>query len=245
MRDFQGLDENDDSRSNYRDFNNEMSIRNLREDLREQDGSIERQLKNMRSYSTLQQQEIKNNYDSLIQLQLDMEKKNRARKNDSNDFYNTLAAENKTILANLRSTRRNTVGYRPDLQRTHAQTAYMTPYEQRYGFNNSSNYNPSMHHESVFLAHNNTQVNNHQRDNEALDDLLRAYQSPAMNNSYGYSNGGSRFELPVPKSSMNYQNAEENAGMGHFGDQDINVEDSLDKFVDDADNLQRESEQVA
>ena len=185
MRDFQGLDDHDDERSHYNDFHNEINIRNLRGDIRNTEGSIERELKHMKTYSALQQQEVKQNYDSLLQLQLDMEKKHRNRKTENTDFYNTLAAENKNILGSLRSQRRNTVNYpQADYSRsfnpTIGKNASMTPYEQRYGFNNSSNFNPSIHHESVFINADMPQVNNHQHTNEVLDDLLNAYQNNTM-----------------------------------------------------------------
>ena len=84
---------------------------------------------------------------------------------------------------------------------TSASRLGMTPYDQRYGFNNSYNYYPPMHHESVFLNTEAPQVNPHQNTNDVLDDLLHAYQGT---NTLSNRNGSS-FVLPVPKTSLNHR----------------------------------------
>lgn len=272
MRDFKGLDEEeDDTRSNYLDYNgnrnmhnrgyeNDANIRSLREDLRKREGSLGHQLQHMKEKRSQQQQEIKNTLDSLMQLQMELERKNRDRKIDNSDFYNSLATENKALLGSLRSNRRNNLNTSHTASRVYSQNARpnnLTPYEQRYGFANSSNYNASIRHESVFLNAEAPQYTSHQKTNEVLDDLLNSYGNGSL--GQGYQDG--RFTLPVPKTSMSNYNHQDSRGQYQpnvdqpYDDQIINVdeniydhitpEDSLDKLVDDAESVQRAAQEVA
>ena len=256
MRDFKGLNEaEDDIRSfkNY-DYTNEINIRNLREDLKNREGTIKNQLNSMKEFKTLQQEEIKHTYDSLLQLQIELDQKNKNRKIQNNDFYNTLAAENKTLLSNLRNNKRNTINYDNGYNKSfgyNGNRARITPYEQQYGFSNSNNYYPTMHHESVFINAEVPQFNPRQSTNEALDDLLQAYNGTGQTNNF---NNAGKFELPMPKTSLN--NIQNNINGQQYNDDIIKVddgygndnignEDTLDKFVDDANSEQRSPQDVS
>ena len=250
LKDFKGLNDEDDDRSfkNY-DYTNDINIRNLREDLRVKEGSLKGQLSAMREYKDQQKQEIQRTYDSLLQLQVDLEQKYKNRKTQNNDFYNTLAAENKTLLSSLRNNKRSSLNPAQNFSKSYGTSGSrlsMTPYEQRYGLNNSQNYYPPMHHESVFLNTEAPQFNPHQNTNDVLDDLLHAYQG--ANTMLGMNGGGGRFVLPVPKTSM--RNLDENYGQPYNDnvikvDENINIEDSLDRFVGDAEIEQSLQQEVA
>ena len=183
-----------------------------------------------------------------------MDQKNKNRKVQNNDFYNTLAAEHKTLLSNLRNNKRNTLNYNSSYQKSFGNIGArtnITPYEQQYGFNNSNNYYPPMHHESVFINAEVPQFNPRQSTSEVLDDLLQAYQGTNPNS---VSKSNARFELPVPKTSLN--NIQTNDYDQHYNDDiikvddnytndNINAEDALDKFVDDAHNDQVLQQEVS
>ena len=239
MRDFKGLgiDDEDDNRSQHSRPHQENNHYGFREDYKRREGTLNKQLEFMKERKFQQEQEIKSTMDSLMQLQSDLDSKYRDRRADNNDFYSSLANENKTLLSSLRKDKRNSmnIGYSGTRSFSHLNNPNLTPYEQQYGAAPSNRYNPGIQHESVFI---NAEIPNHQNPTEALDDLLNSY-----NQNSGQPGSSDRFTLPVPKSSMEHHD--------DYDDQIINTEegveaednpeDALDKFVE---NIQEDSERA-
>ena len=212
MNDFNGLGVDDDDVRSRIDagYGNDINIRNLREEINKREGNVNQKLNSMKERYSQQQMEIKSTLDSLMELQMEMDRKNKDRKASNNDFYHTLANENKSLLHSLRN-KRNTMNtnlsHNSSFQHL-SRAANLTPYEQQFGFQPQQN--PNVHHESVFLNADAPQFANHESTNEALDDLISSYQP---------NNGG--FSLPMPKSSQPQQQNEE------YDDQAINVDEDM------------------
>ena len=191
----------------------------------------------------MQQVEVRNTLDSLLQLQGDMERKNRERKETNNEFYSSLISENRNLLNSIREGRRTTLP--PNLihdrsvahnsininQINQMGQANQTPYEQKFGVKRDMREIPNIHHESVFINAETPQPNI-QSTNEVLDDLINSYQPGA--------NPNDNFTLPVPQTSLQLNGGQEDQP---YNDNiidveenetgDIDAEDSLNKLVDE------------
>ena len=180
----------------------------------------------------------------MLQLQSEMERKNRERKDTNNEFYNSLANENRELLNSLRVGKQSTLKQNLIPDRSMVNSAInisrmgevnQTPYEQRFGVNTVMREIPNIHHESVFINSKTTRPNI-QSTNEILDELISSYQPPG-------ANSGEKFTLPMPQSSFQNQNKvlEDQPYNDNIIDveeneiEDIDVEDSLNKLVDEVD----------
>ncbi|CAI2359200.1 unnamed protein product [Moneuplotes crassus] len=200
MEDFNGLEEEDDNDVRSRidqGYTNDVNIKNLREDLRRREGAVNAKIHTMKQSNILQQAEIRSTFDSLLQLQQDMEEKNKDRRTSNGDFYSTLAHESKALLNSLRAGKRNSLPPNYSYSQTMPpglENPYKTPYEQRFGVDRNREEAPSFHHESVFINTDAPQPSQGS-PNEVLDDLINSYGGPNT----------SQFSLPLPKSSMRHQ----------------------------------------